>query len=330
MNANQYIIKWLNISLYFLITMIVVGGLTRLTNSGLSIVTWKPVTGVIPPITLLEWNESFVEYKKFPQFQKTTKEMNLSDYKYIYYWEYIHRLLGRLIGFLFIIPFSFFLFKGYLDKILTKKLLFIFFLGGIQGFAGWFMVKSGLVDNPYVSHFRLAMHLVLAFIILSYVYNIKLFLTNDKISEISNYKFFNILINLIVGLVFIQIIYGAFNAGLKTVETVNTFPFFNNEIIPSNILNNFFNNHYAIQFVHRFSAIIILIFSIVFCFKINLTTNRINYLAQYLLLLVIFQCLVGILTLNAKAPLIFAISHQLLASFLILLVLKIKHHLKYE
>ena len=256
--------------------------------------------------------------------------MNLSDYKYIYYWEYIHRLLGRLIGFLFIIPFSFFLFKGYLDKILTKKLLFVFFLGGIQGFAGWLMVKSGLVDNPYVSHFRLAMHLVLAFIILSYVYNIKLFLTNDKISKISNYNFFKILINLIVGLVFIQIIYGAFNAGLKTVETVNTFPFFNNEIIPSNILNNFFNNHYAIQFVHRFSAIIILIFSIIFCFKINLTTNRINYLAQYLLLLVIFQCLVGILTLNAKAPLIFAISHQLLASFLILLIFKIKHHLKYE
>ena len=330
MNTNKYIIKWLNISLYFLITMIVVGGLTRLTNSGLSIVTWKPITGVIPPITSLEWNESFVEYKKFPQFQKTNQEMNLSDYKYIYYWEYIHRLLGRLIGFLFIIPFSFFLFKGYLDKILTKKLLFIFFLGGIQGFAGWFMVKSGLVDNPYVSHFRLAMHLVLAFIILSYVYSIKLFLTNNKISKISSYNFFNILINLIVGLVFIQIIYGAFNAGLKTVETVNTFPFFNNEIIPSNILNNFFNNHYAIQFVHRFSAIIILIFSIVFCFKINLTTNRINYLAQYLLLLVIFQCLVGILTLNAKAPLIFAISHQLLASFLILLVLKIKHHLKYE
>ena len=222
------------------------------------------------------------------------------------------------------------MFKGYLDKILTKKLLFVFFLGGIQGFAGWFMVKSGLVDNPYVSHFRLAMHLVLAFIILSYVYSIKLFLTNNKISKISSYNFFNILINLIVGLVFIQIIYGAFNAGLKTVETVNTFPFFNNEVIPSNILNNFFNNHYAIQFVHRFSAIIILIFSIVFCFKINLTTNRINYLAQYLLLLVIFQCLVGILTLNSKAPLIFSISHQLLASFLILLIFKIKHHLKYE
>ena len=143
-------------------------------------------------------------------------------------------------------------------------------------------------------------------------------------------------INIIIGLVFIQIIYGAFNAGLKTVETINTFPFFENKIIPSNIFlsnniwNDFFNNHFAVQLVHRYLATIILILSIVFCLKINLTQNRINYYAQYLLLIVFSQYLLGILTLTAKAPLVFSLSHQLLASILILLIFKIKHRLKFK
>ena len=248
MKINKNIINWLNISIAFIIIMIIVGGATRLTNSGLSMVTWKPVTGIIPPITSIQWDESFEEYKEFPQFIKSNPDMKLSDYKYIYYCEYVHRLLGRIIGFLFIIPFSFFLFKGYLNKILIKKLIFVFLIGGIQGFVGWFMVKSGLVDNPNVSHYRLAVHLIIAFFILTYIYNIKLSLMTNTKGKVLNYNYFNIFINIIIGLVFIQIIYGAFNAGLKTVDTINTFPFFGNEIIPSNILssnniwNDFFNN----------------------------------------------------------------------------------------
>ena len=336
MDVNKNIIHWLNISLFFLLMMISLGGATRLTNSGLSMVIWKPVTGIIPPITSIEWNESFDNYKNFPQFKKTKPEMGLSDYKYIYYWEYMHRLLGRFIGFLFVIPFIFFLSKGYLNKILIKKLIFVFLLGGVQGFIGWFMVRSGLVDNPQVSHYRLAMHLVIAFFILGYIYNIKLSLIANRKSEVLHYNYFNILINIIIGLVFIQIIYGAFNAGLKTVETINTFPFFGNEIIPLDILSSndtwrvFFENHFAVQLVHRYLALIILILSVHFCLKINLTQNRINYYAQYLMLIVVFQCLLGILTLNAHAPIVFSLSHQLLASVLILLVFKIKHILKFK
>ena len=330
MDTNRNIINWLNISIVFLVMMIIVGGATRLTNSGLSMVTWKPVTGIIPPITSIQWDKSFEEYKEFPQFIKSNSGMKLSNYKFIYYWEYIHRLLGRIIGFLFIIPFSFFLLKGCLSKNLIKKLIFVFMLGGLQGFIGWFMVKSGLVDNPNVSHYRLAIHLIIAFFILTYIYNIKLSLMTNTKSKVLNYNYFNMFINIIIGLVFVQILYGAFNAGLKTVETVNTFPFFENEIIPSNIWNDFFKNHFAIQLVHRYLAAIILILSIIFCLKINLTKNRINYYAQYLLLIVVFQYLLGILTLNAKAPLVFSLSHQLLASVLILLIFKIKHSLKFK
>ena len=187
MKSNYKIIIWLNISIFFLVIMVMIGGITRLTESGLSIVDWKPVTGIVPPLNNSQWIDSFNEYKKFPEYQQKNIKMNLSEYKYIYFWEYLHRMLGRFFSLLFIIPFLFFLIKGYLNKKLIKHLLFIFMLGGGQGLIGWYMVKSGLVNNPDVSHYRLSLHLFIAFIILSYTYKIKLSLLFNKINKINNY-----------------------------------------------------------------------------------------------------------------------------------------------
>tara|TARA_B110000116_G_scaffold265789_1_gene275484 strand:- start:236 stop:1189 length:954 start_codon:yes stop_codon:yes gene_type:complete len=316
--------------------MIIIGGMTRLTDSGLSMVTWKPITGVFPPIGIEQWEKSFNQYKSFPEYKIINYNISLSEYKHIYYWEYLHRLLGRMIGVLFLIPFLYFLYSSYLNKKLIKKLLIVFFMGGFQGFLGWYMVKSGLVDIPHVSHYRLAIHLSMAFFILSYIYNLKLSLIITKLSKDYNYKFYDRFISIILILLFIQIIYGAFNAGLKTVNTVNTFPFYNDFIFPfsnislSPVWLNFFKNHYGVQFIHRFLGLIIMGLIMIFTYKSNKINNRIKLESQYLIVLVLFQCIVGILTLISNASIVFALLHQFLAILIILFTIKIKHNLKYR
>ena len=336
MRVDYKIIVWLNISILFLFLMIFIGGMTRLTDSGLSMVTWKPITGILPPIGNDQWEESFNQYKSFPEYKIINFNINLKDYKYIYYWEYIHRLLGRLIGFLFIIPFMFFLYKGLLSFKLIKKLLIVFFMGGFQGFLGWYMVKSGLVDIPHVSHYRLAVHLSMAFLILAYIYNLKLYLLFNNNSKITKYNSYNKYFSTLLFLLFVQVIYGAFNAGLKTVNTINTFPFYNDEIVPiSNMtldpyLLNFFGNHYAVQLIHRYLALIIIVLVVFLIYKINSVTNRIRLESQYLIVLILFQCIIGILTLITNASISFAIFHQFLAIVTILFTIKIKYNLNYK
>lgn len=330
------VIIWLNVSIGFLFLMIIIGGMTRLTDSGLSMVTWKPITGVFPPIGIEQWEESFNQYKSFPEYKIINYNISLSEYKHIYYWEYLHRLLGRMIGVLFLIPFLYFLYSSYLNKQLIKKLLIVFFIGGFQGFLGWYMVKSGLVDIPHVSHYRLAIHLSMAFFILSYIYNLKLSLIITKLSKDYNYKFYDRFISIILILLFVQIIYGAFNAGLKTVNTVNTFPFYNDFIFPfsnislSPVWLNFFKNHYGVQFIHRFLSLIIMVLIMIFTYKSNKINNRIKLESQYLIVLILFQCIVGILTLISNASIVFALLHQFLAILIILFTIKIKHNLKYR
>jgi cytochrome c oxidase assembly protein subunit 15 len=336
MKIKNIIIIWLNVSIAFLFLIIIIGGMTRLTDSGLSMVTWKPITGVFPPIGIEQWEESFNQYKSFPEYKIINYNISLSEYKHIYYWEYLHRLLGRMIGVLFLIPFLYFLYSSYLDKKLIKKLLIVFFIGGFQGFLGWYMVKSGLVDIPHVSHYRLAIHLSMAFFILSYIYNLKLSLIITKLSKDYNYKFYDRFISIILILLFIQIIYGAFNAGLKTVNTVNTFPFYNGLIFPfsnislSPVWLNFFKNHYGVQFIHRFLGLIIMGLIMIFTYKSNKINNRIKLESQYLIVLILFQCIVGILTLISNASIVFALLHQFLAILIILFTIKIKHNLKYR
>tara|TARA_Y100000590_G_scaffold468972_1_gene654179 strand:+ start:1355 stop:2368 length:1014 start_codon:yes stop_codon:yes gene_type:complete len=335
MNNNYKIIAWLNISIFFLIIMVVVGGITRLTDSGLSMVTWKPITGVLPPLNYIEWNNSFTEYKKFPEYKVNNQGMTLSEYKSIYMWEYLHRMLGRFFGFLFIVPFSIFFIKGYLDNKLTKHLLFIFLLGGFQGLIGWYMVKSGLINEPHVSHYRLALHLFIAFLILVYVYKLKISILFKKLNKINNYSFYNNFCSVIIFLLFIQVIFGAFNAGLKTVNTINTFPFYNGVIFPISKMSldpfwlNFLENNFGVQLVHRYLAFIIVLMIGCFTYYLNSECDRIKIESRYAISLIIYQCILGVLTLVSGAALIFGIIHQLLAIILILTMVKIKHRLKY-
>jgi cytochrome c oxidase assembly protein subunit 15 len=163
--ARRQVALWLLICSAMVFAILVVGGVTRLTHSGLSIVEWQPIVGVIPPLDQAEWEETFEKYKKTPEYQQVNHQMTLDEFKGIFFWEYWHRVLGRLIGVVFLLPFLYFWLRGKIDRPLVPKLLGIFVLGGLQGAMGWYMVKSGLVDDPRVSHYRLTAHLSLAFLI---------------------------------------------------------------------------------------------------------------------------------------------------------------------
>ncbi len=332
---NKNIIIWLNISIFFLVIMVMIGGITRLTDSGLSMVDWKPIAGILPPLNDTQWVDSFNEYKKFPEYQQKNIDMSLSEYKYIFFWEYLHRMMGRFFGFLFLIPFSFFLMFGSLNKKITRHLLLVFMLGGFQGFIGWYMVKSGLVNNPDISHYRLSLHLFIAFVILAYTYKIKLSLVFYNIREINNYIFYNKLSQFIIFLLFVQVIFGAFNAGLKTVHVISTFPFYNGMVLPISKMSlnpfwlNFFENNYGVQFVHRYLAFFIVFIISYFTYKINLKSSRIKLESQYALSLILYQCILGVLTLISNANIVFALIHQLLAVLTILVMIKINHKMKY-
>ena len=336
MNRKEHkIVIWLNVSIFFLIIMVMVGGITRLTDSGLSMVTWKPIIGVVPPLNHAEWTNSFDQYKKFPEYKIKNQDMTLNEYKSIYIWEYLHRMLGRFFGFLFIIPFSIFFIKGYLNNKLIKHLILIFMLGGFQGLVGWYMVKSGLINDPDVSHYRLALHLFIAFVILVYTYKLKISLLFKKISKVNNYKFHNIFISIIIILLLVQTVFGAFNAGLKTVNTISTFPFYNGMIFPFSkmiidpFLLNFLENNYGVQLIHRYLAFLIVFLIGCFTYYVNNDCDRFQLDSKYALSLIIYQCILGVLTLVSGAALIFGLMHQLLAVILILIMIRIKHKLKY-
>jgi cytochrome c oxidase assembly protein subunit 15 len=262
--------------------------------------------------------------------------MSLDKYKTIYYWEYLHRMIGRFIGLLFFFPFIYFYYKNYLNKGLIKKLLLLLFLGMIQGFIGWYMVKSGLVDNPHVSHYRLSVHLFLAFIIIGYIYKTKLSLRYRERNKVLNFRYFNRFINIIIVMFFVQIIYGAFTAGLKAADFWNTFPLINGKIVPDNlfVMNpiylNFIEHNKLIQFIHRYIGLFLLFLIYIYSFQIKDLNMILNLKSRNLIVIVTCQVFLGILTLVSKAPIILASSHQILAIFLLLQLINVKYFLKYK
>jgi len=304
MNTNQkkQVIAWLGMIIFLIFAMVIVGGITRLTHSGLSIVEWKPLMGAIPPISEEAWNETFDKYKQSPEYE-LNKSMTLSEFKFIFYWEYFHRLLGRLIGVIFLIPFLYFYIKKYFDRKLVLRLAIGFALGGLQGFMGWFMVKSGLVDNPHVSHYRLAAHLAIAFGIAAYLFWVALDIANaGKKPQVPHKRFgFSVLIT--AG-IFLQIIFGAFTAGKKAGFGYNTFPKMDDMWIPDEVFLiepwwlNFFETHAAIQFMHRLIAWI-LVFGvpvILIIIRKELTTKILTFSMNLLLIALGIQFLLGVLT----------------------------------
>jgi len=312
---NRQIANWLFLLCAMIFCMVVVGGVTRLTESGLSIVQWKPITGVIPPIGDGEWAKEFADYKNYPEYQKVNQGMSLDDFKSIFYWEYSHRLLGRVIGVAFFLPFIVFLFKGKISRSLKPKLWLLFFLGGMQGVLGWWMVKSGLVDRPDVSHYRLTAHLGLAVLIYIYMFWLACSLVILRCEE--TYKRPLGAIRILVGFIFLQILLGGLVAGLNAGMIYNTWPLMKGQLIPSGLYSmtpwymNMFENIMTVQFNHRIMAYVIALLGLYIWAKIR-TDSHINVrVAGHLMLLAIGgQVVLGILTLINVVPIPLAAAHQ--------------------
>ena len=237
---KNYLNLWLVSLLLLLVSMIVIGGLTRLTGSGLSITNWDLLSGILPPMNDLQWNNYFSLYKEIPQYTLINSSMTMDEFKIIYFWEYFHRLLGRVIGLVFLIPFLIFIYKKIFTNEYKIKFSLIFLLILLQGLIGWYMVKSGLTNNVTVSHIRLSVHLFLAFIILSSLF---WYFLNLRYS--TNKSFFNIsrgysLMKLFLLLLFIQIIMGAFVSGLDAGSIYQTWPLMNNSYVPDDLTFNSF------------------------------------------------------------------------------------------
>lgn len=301
---------------------VVVGGITRLTNSGLSITEWKPLIGALPPLTESDWQEVFLKYQQIPEYRLEHPNMDIQGFKFIFFWEWGHRNLGRFIGLYFFIPFMIFSLQKKFDPTLRKRLLIGLSLGALQGLMGWVMVKSGLSERTDVSHYRLAMHLFLAFLIFSYFLRIIL----DLMVPLKNYvrsshlKSFRLSLVVFHSLIGLQIIYGAFVAGLRAGHFFNTFPTMNGLWMPTEAFHHTpawlapFENPALVQFIHRWIGALVLIYAVVFVHhlkKARTLTGPALTVCWALTLAVAIQFTLGVLTLVLKMPLHMASFHQL-------------------
>ena len=334
MTSDSLFSKWYAYGIVLMIVMIAIGGITRLTDSGLSMVDWEPVAGIIPPITNDDWEEEFNYYKQYPEYKEINLDMTLSEFKIIFFWEYLHRMVGRIIGLFFIIPLVYMLFKKRISKNDLKVVLAIIILITAQGLLGWYMVMSGLSLNPFVDHIRLMIHFMMAMILVSYTYiqylN-KIHLSPKKLlmSYKNTFLFFVIII--------IQIIFGTFTAGLKAGYIFNTYPLMNNSIFPYEILYNsslgflssLINNLPTVQYVHRTIGLIILFWAIYMILKSY--KNKEEYLDELKLsILIIIQFLLGVFTLLTSVNIYIALLHQINATFIILLCVKLIYLKKFN
>ncbi len=317
MSHSKQVAVWLFTCAFFVFLMVIIGGLTRLTESGLSIVEWRPVTGALPPISEEDWKQEFDKYRSSPEFKKKNKNFELDDFKNIFWLEYIHRLLGRIIGFVFLLPLFYFLFQRKISFGIFLKLAAIFALGGVQGFMGWYMVKSGLIDNPAVSHYRLTLHLALAFIIFALIFLMALsFYNRGQRSEVRDQAigvyYFSIFITL---LIFLQTLLGGLVAGLDAGLIYNSFPLMGNGLIPEEAyksIGSIFEDHATVQANHRFGAYILTLAIItyaIYCYGVFKKLSLLKYLFIQLTVFAI-QFLLGVVTLIYQVPLIFASLHQ--------------------
>lgn len=321
---NKPIFYWLLSVIFFVVLMIIVGGLTRLFDAGLSMVNWHLFLDTIPPLTQQAWLNKFEVYKNFPEYNQYNKGMTLAEFKWIYFWEFIHRFIARILGLVFVLPFIYFLIKRKLSKSLLLTLCFALFLGTLQAFLGWYMVKSGLIDQPDVSHFRLAFHLITAFLIFVTLLRAIFLSINLKKTKKSFSNYYKISMFLLTLFIFIQIIYGAFMAGLKAGYAFNTWPKMGDYwIVPGALpvsLDNYLNNIFVINWFHRSLGILILVISIPLLLLLyqkfksfTLSTFFIKGLAVSMFL----QVFIGILTIIYIVPLPLASLHQINTLFIL-------------
>jgi cytochrome c oxidase assembly protein subunit 15 len=304
--------------------VVIVGGITRLTHSGLSIVDWQPLIGVVPPLTQSQWIQSFERYQQFPEYRQLRPDMTLAEYKQIFFWEYLHRVLARLIGLVFLVPFVFFHVTGALTAPLARRALALFGLGTIQGIAGWVMVRSGLVDRPSVSHYRLAVHLLIAMAI----FGLCVWLIRDlsvrrahlAVSAVARRRASRALVA--VGcLLALQIVWGAFVAGLKAGFVFNTFPLMGGTLVPatywtlSPVALNLLQHVAGVQWMHRVLGTLLVIAAGVSFLRIRrMRMGRVTTVwCGALLVSVAAQYGLGVLTLLRLVPLELAVAHQAMA-----------------
>lgn len=322
---NKHVIYWLLTGCVLIFIMVIVGGITRLTHSGLSISNYKLISGTIPPMNQTEWQAAFDLYKQYPEYQKLNNHFDLKDFKDIYFWEWFHRVIGRFIGLVFILPFLYFLITKQLTKPTIKKAVILLCMGAFQGFLGWYMVKSGLIDNPDVSHYRLAAHLTTAFLTFAYTFWVALDLIYPNKKEIN--KSFRNLVRISLIVLIIQIIYGAFVAGLDAGWIHNHWPMmsegqFMHETVyieQTAIYKNFIEGKSGVQFVHRILAFVVVFFVLLIWKKsksLVLTISQSKGINALLFLLTI-QFLLGVFTILLQVPVWLGVAHQVGAFFLL-------------
>ena len=336
--SSRPVAIWLLVGVGMIIIQILLGGITRLTGSGLSITEWKPIMGALPPMNEQDWNIAFEKYRQIGQYKYVNSHFTLGDFKFIYFWEWFHRLWARLIGVVFVIPFIIFLVQKRFKKEMIKPMIILFLLGALQGLVGWIMVQSGLEDSEllYVSHYKLAIHFVLALGLLVYALWFAFDLLIPK-EQMIIHKSLRKFANWIVVLLIIQLVYGAFMAGLKAATVAPTWPSINGTWWPSNVhslgsrefsgLSFLTDNPLVIHFIHRNLAYIISILVFIWWWRANKFrgTTLFQKTKSFPLLIVLLQTLLGVLTvlnaLNSKTFLWLGVVHQFVAMLLLLSVI---------
>ncbi|MCW8835453.1 MAG: COX15/CtaA family protein [Rhodospirillales bacterium] len=323
------IASWLLTCCAMVFAMVILGGLTRLTHSGLSMVEWKPLTGWIPPLGDAEWMSLFDKYRQFPEYKKLNYGMSLDEFKAIFWFEFSHRVLGRLVGIIFFVPMVFFIVRGWVDRKMAPKLVVMFVLGGFQGLLGWYMVKSGLVDRPDVSQYRLAAHFGAALVIHVYMFWVALGLLFPNTHPVAERHVRTLRTGSVVIAIwtFVTAISGGFVAGLDAGFTYNTFPLMDGDFIPDGLFMesplwiNFFENITTVQFSHRILAELLFLAVLLFWIrsrKANLAV-RTRQSVNALMLMVSVQAILGITTLLLVVPVPLASAHQA-GAFLLLTI----------
>lgn len=315
-------VRWWLVSIAALIAiMVLVGGATRLTESGLSIVEWKPVAGALPPLNQQQWTQAFEGYKTIPQYREMNAGMTLAEFKTIFWWEWSHRLLGRVIGAAYLLPFLWFMWRGVLAADLRRRLWLIFGLGALQGAVGWWMVASGLSQRVEVSQYRLATHLVLALLIFAaIVWTLRRLTERPPLSASARLR---TAAAVLVALTFVQLYFGALVAGLRAGKIYNTWPDIDGGLIPSAARlffeapwwRNLFDNTLMVQFEHRMTAYLLFLLALLHAF--DAIRSRAGAVAVngalWLVAAIVLQATLGILTLLNQVPMDLALAHQAVA-----------------
>lgn len=334
---KKWVVIWLWSGAALVFLMVIIGGITRLTGSGLSMSDWNLIMGALPPMNESDWMAAFEQYKQFPEYQRINRGMTLAEFKQIFFWEYLHRFIGRVIGIIFLVPFFIFWIRGYFNKKLFRRVLFLLGLGALQGAMGWIMVKSGLVDVPYVSHYRLALHFLLAVLLISfciwYALDLRQKYSLNGVSPSGRLKKWLTLVSTIF---FVQLIWGAFTAGLDAGTMYNTFPLMNQGWLPNNawVLDpaviNLFENPGTVQWMHRIIGALLgfIVTGLWVSTRFSEVQSTLKIKADLLLCLILAQYLLGIFTLLYQVPVALGVIHQAMAIIFWVALLFYYHELK--